>query len=57
MMEIQSSGMRGEFCFLHEKESELLWVEQKGISPDTGEMWLTPRIERLALEPQAWEKS
>lgn len=35
---------------LTEEELELLWQEQKGIDPETGRMWLTPRMEREAKE-------
>lgn len=33
-----------------EKELERLWKLTGGIDPNTGEMWLTPRMEREAQE-------
>jgi hypothetical protein len=40
-----------------EIEIERLWKEQKGIDPETGKMWLTPRMERNAEETvKSWEQ-
>lgn len=40
----------------NEDRIEELWREQAGIDPETGEAWLTPRMEReaAALE-EAWK--
>ena len=36
---------------------ETLWKSQKGINPETGEAWLTPRMERLAAETvKTWQE-
>jgi hypothetical protein len=32
-----------------EEELELLWKETGGIDPETGKMWLTPRMEQEAV--------
>lgn len=37
----------------HEKEVENLWREQKGVNPETNEMWLTPRMKRNAIRTAA----
>ena len=34
-----------------EAQLEGMWKATKGVMPDTGDLWLTPRMEREALEP------
>jgi NitT/TauT family transport system ATP-binding protein len=39
-----------------EEALEQLWKEQKGVNPQTGKMWLTPRMEREAKKiEKAWK--
>lgn len=34
-----------------------LWRQQKGVDPETGEMWLTPEMEKEAADlAKQWEK-
>ena len=35
-------------CAVEDLELEELWKKQKGVDPNTGKMWLTPRMERDA---------
>ncbi len=36
---------------------EALWKAQKGVDPETGKAWLTPRMERIAAATAAaWEQ-
>lgn len=40
-----------------EEELERLWKETGGVDPETGKMWLTPRMEREAEKlVKEWEK-
>ncbi len=45
-----SASCRQEAINRAEDNLEKLWKEQGGIDPVTGEMWLTPRMERRAEE-------
>jgi hypothetical protein len=45
-MEAQAEILPGE------EEIESLWHKQKGLDPETGRMWLTPRMERAAKKLQ-----
>ena len=40
-----------------ESDVENLWHKQGGINPDSGKMWLTPRMHRnAAILKKRWEK-
>lgn len=40
-----------------EESIEALWKDQKGVDPNTGNMWLTPRMERAAaVLTKKWEE-
>jgi len=46
-----ATRLESESCVQAGEEAlEALWKEQKGVNPETGEMWLTPRMEREAKQ-------
>ena len=49
--------MRFDEVWPDELALEVLWKSQKGVNPETGEAWLTPRMERIAAETvKGWER-
>lgn len=41
-----------------EKALEQIWKDTKGVNPETGKMWLTPRMERDAAKlEESWAQS